>query len=152
VQEANLVAMNKMGDLKLQDHGSIIQWLSQIVINKIRDANDYFSAQKRDVDRVANVDFDPGAMPANSNGGGRREPSPVERAGLEELRQVLDEAMIQLPEDLREVILLRDYYSADWAYVSRESGIRDEAEVQKLHRRAWINLRRIVGPRMDSLL
>lgn len=151
-QEANLVAMNKMADLKLQDHASIIQWLSKIVLNKIRDANDYFHAQKRNIDRVVNVDIGSRIGQGVSAPAANSAASPVEQAGQSELRGILDEAMIQLPDELREVILLRDYYAADWGYVSRETGIRDVAEVQKLHRRAWISLRRIVGPRMKDML
>jgi len=152
VQEANLIAIRKLGDLNMKDHASIIQWLSQVVLNKIRDAHGYLTAEKRDVGRL--VDIDPevaedGNEPAFQVA---NEGSPDEQAARNELCRILDDAMMQLAEEYRVVILNRDYYGASWKRVSLELGLSNEGEARTLHRRAWIALRRAIGPSMEGLL
>jgi len=73
-------------------------------------------------------------------------------AGRNELCRIVDDAIVQLAEKYREVILYRDYYGATWRHVADELGLRDEGEARTLHRRAWIALRRAIGPRMEDLL
>lgn len=153
VQEANVIAMRKMGDLVLEDHASIIKWLSQVVLNKIRDAHGYLTAEKRDVGREVDVDpevGEDGDEPALY--GATHECSPEEQASRNELCRILDEAMMQLADGYREVILIRDYYGAQWSQVHQQLGLTDAAEARKLHRRAWIALRRAIGPRMEGLV
>jgi len=169
VQQANMVAMRKLSELQLHDNASILRWLSQIVLNQIRDVHHYFDAERRDVGRKVALDPARGAgddeRPALQVAGD--DPLPEELAWRSELREILDDSMTQLAEEYREIILRRDYYGEDWATIANELGYlarQGEASsskerldraihsAQEFHRRAWIKLRRIVRPRLDGLM
>lgn len=155
VQGANAVAARKLNELDLQDHASIMRWLSQIVLNQIRDANDYFSRDKRNVDLQVAMDFGSGANEASDQPvyqGTSDDPLPEEEAWRRELRDILDDSMTKLPEEYREVILQRDYYGAEWPEITELVGKPTVHAAQEFHRRAWIKLRRIVRPRLDGLI
>jgi len=169
VQQVNIVAIRKLETLELRDNASILRWLSQIALNQIRDVNQYFTAERRDVNRVIAMDFGP-----RSDDDGRPrfqgagdDPLPEEQAWRNELREILDDSMTKLSEEYREIIMRRDYYGEDWATIANELGysakqksVEDLAErleravhaAQEFHRRAWIKLRRIVRPRLDGLI
>ena len=105
---------------------------------------------KRDVDRNMEIEIDLGggsttiSLPALDE-----EALPPEEAYKAEVREILDDSMAELPENYREVILLRDYAGASWDYVARERGTSVPA-AEQLYRRAWIRLRRIARPRLDA--
>ena len=149
VQDAYEVAIRKIGDVEVRGPGSILNWLARIAQHKIHDANDYFGAAKRDQRREAPLE-----SAAGSDGGAERIPArttlPDERAARTELREILDDALMELSDDHREVILLRDYCGGDWDYVTRTLGRPNVHATQELHRRAWIKLRRSVGPRLGG--
>ncbi|MAB78331.1 MAG: hypothetical protein CMJ89_03155 [Planctomycetes bacterium] len=147
VQEAFVVAARKIGDLELRSHAGILQWLAKIAENRIRDANDYLFAKKRDRGRekplaappmssVASVQF-PAEQTAMSD-----------RAFKTEIRELMDAAMMELPDDYREVILLRDYSGGDWDYIAEVLGSKNKRICQSLHRRAWVRLARLVGEKL----
>lgn len=141
VQETFLTAVKKLGDFEPRDHASILQWLSRIACNQIHGAHDYHTAQRRDQDRcVPLVDEDLTA----------RQTLPEEHAQKAEVRELLDEAMAQLPDDYREVVLLRDYCDGEWEFVAAQLGRPTAEAARELHRRAWIKLRRIVGPKLGG--
>ena len=146
VQEANAVAMRKIGDLELRDHASILRWLSTIALNKIRDAHDFFTAERRDVDRVVALDGEWAAVARDRSGD---TPSPHDAAERKELHEVLDDCMTELTPEYQEVILLRDYSGGSWEYVTQALGSPTIHAAQELHRRAWIRLRRLVRPRIE---
>lgn len=169
VQEASMVAMRKLGDFQLRDNASILRWLSQIVLNQIRDVHQYFDAERRDVGRVVSLEPTQGAAedtrPALQLAGD--DPLPEELAWRSELREILDDSMTKLTDEYREMVLRRDYYGEDWAtiahelgYVARQGESASSKErldraihaAQEFHRRAWIKLRQIVRPRLDGLM
>ncbi len=153
VQETCAVAARRIEHLELHSPASILQWLSRIAENKIRDAYDYHFAQKRDRRRDRRID------PQRDDESTAAHPAlqgsttmPDERAWKKELREILDEALSLMPEDQREVILQRDYCGADWEHVARQLDRPNVHAVQELHRRAWIRLRRLVKPKLGGLL
>ena len=144
VQEVNLVAAQKLDRFELRSQASILQWLSAIVLNKIRDADDFLTAGKRDARREAAADSALVNLAPDA-------PRPEELAWRAELREILDEGLTRLPESYREVILLRDYSAADWGEVAERLERPSERAAQELHRRAWIRLRTLVAPRLGGL-
>jgi len=163
VQQVNMVAMRKLGELGLRDHSSILRWLSQIALNQIRDQNQYFNADRRNIDRV--VPIDRGTESEDFGRAAREpaddEPSPIEHAANSELCARVDGAMTNLSDEYREIILRRDYLGDSWpkiahelGYVAKQHGIADHEEqleravhaAQEFHRRAWIKLRRFLRP------
>ena len=152
VQDAYAVAMRKIGDLEVRGPGSILNWLARIAEHKIHDANDYFGAEKRDLGREKALD----ASGSASGAFGLRDrfaasaDAPDEEASRSELREIIDDALTELSDVHREVILLRDYCGGDWDYVARTLGRGNTHAAQELHRRAWIKLRRAVRPRLGD--
>lgn len=169
VQQANMVVMRRLGELQVHDNASILKWLSQIVLNQIRDTYHYFEAERRDVDRVVNLDMDPDDGARHRSGWqlAGDDPLPEEHAWRTELRSILDESMLLLKEDYREIILRRDYIGEDWSTIATEMGfvehkadsqsMNEEVEravhaAQARHGRAWIKLRSFVRPRLNGYM
>lgn len=152
VQDVNVTLVRKLGDLEASDRGAILNWLSEVVLNRIRSTASYMNALKREAGRTVpfDVELEEGevhlVLPAEEHA-----PLPPELAWKRELREVLDEAMLELPEHYREVILLRDYAGGSWQYVAREIGSPSEAAAEQLHRRAWVKLQAVVRPRLGDL-
>jgi len=150
VQDVNMIMMRKLGEVEAEDSGAILNWLSEVVLNRVRNTDKYLRALKRDVDRNMEIEIDLGggsttiSLPALDE-----EALPPEEAYKAEVREILDDSMAELPENYREVILLRDYAGASWDYVARERGTSVPA-AEQLYRRAWIRLRRIARPRLDA--
>lgn len=150
VQDAYAVAMCKIGDLEMRGPGSILNWLARIAEHKIHDANDYFAAAKRDLGREKALDASSDGTVSARHRLAAGVEGPDEEAARSELREIIDEALTELPDKHRESILLRDYCGADWDYVTRTLGSPNVHAAQELHRRAWIKLRRAVRPRLQS--
>ena len=151
VQDTYKVAFQKISDLELRSQGSIIKWLSKIAENKIKDANDYFTAQKRDKRRETPLEA---RSPSDSSSGFERDlaadqASPQEQAFEQEMKAILDDAMTGLKDEHREIILARDYCGESWEEVAQSSGYGENLHAaQELHRRAWIKLRTLVAPKL----
>jgi RNA polymerase sigma-70 factor (ECF subfamily) len=64
----------------------------------------------------------------------RPEVDPVGRAGQEDDRQRLAEALGQLPADMRAVVVLRDVYDLPHEAIAEELGITEGAAKVRLHR------------------
>lgn len=149
VQETYHAALRRIDALELRGTASILQWLSTIAENKITDAHRFFFGQKRDRDKEVHL---ADAMRDESGSGGVELASdgapPGEQAASNELARLVDEAVAQLPEDYREVILMRTYYGHDWEQVARLCGRPGADAARQLHRRARIRLGRILRARM----
>jgi RNA polymerase sigma-70 factor (ECF subfamily) len=152
VQDTYEVAYRKFPDLELRDPGAIINWLSRIAVNQIRDAHDRFHAQKRDRRREKPID----APVDTSQAGAAQQLSanttrPDERVAREEIKGILDEVVAELPDEYRQVILMRDYCGCNWQDVLSALRRDDLHAVQQMHQRAWIKLRRQALPRLKGL-
>jgi len=149
VQETMLMASQEIGGLQVRSQASILQWLSKIALNRIRDANKYFGAAKRAAPTVPLR----GGDGCDSSAGGvdpaADETRPGERVERDEVTRILDEAVARLADDDREVVLRRDYEGADWDEIAEQLG-RTPGATRKLHQRAWIRLRRIARPRLEG--
>lgn len=145
VQSTLRAALPKIGDLRPQSAAGLLQWLSLIATNQIRDAYARLRTGKRDVDRERRGDGDDAVARQVAAG----DPPPDERAALLEIRELLDEEVSRLPDDQRRVVLLRDYCGESWDRVSAELE-RDSGAARQLHQRAWIRLRRALRPRLEG--
>ncbi len=146
VQETMSAAFQHIGDLQPRSTASIIQWLSRIAENRIRDAWRSHFAEKRDPRREVNID----ALVSSGGGPGSGTGTPDERAALNELEKLVDEAMTELNEDAREVILLRTYQGGSWDFVARQMGRPGADAARQLYRRARVQLARLVKRRMAA--
>lgn len=146
VQETFQAALRSIGELRVENDADLLNWLARIATNRIRDEHDRLNAQKRGSGRDRALDGDDSRARA-------REPvaddtSPVEAAMRSEVREVLDRAIAELPEEYREMVLLRDYCGASWESIAERFPEKSVHAAQQLHQRAWIKVRRLAEPRL----
>ena len=151
VQETLAAAANRVTDFEPASHASILHWLAAIAQNKVGDAHGREFAQKRDRGRERPLSS---PQAEGSEAELRFEAditAPEDRASRNELRTLVDGAIAELPDDYREVIILRDYEAGDWEWVTEHmSGDRSRHACQELHRRAWIRLGSLVRGRLGD--
>lgn len=154
VQDVFANAAQNIGSLELRSTASIIQWLSRIAENRMHDTHRHFFGLKRDKRREVHIADDgrgsvdertPGMIVAGDGD------SPPEAASRRELAQIVDEAVAELPDDYREVIMLRTYSGGSWEFVTREMGRPNPDATRQLHRRARMRLARIVRRKMSGI-
>ncbi len=141
-------ASRQLAGFEPENAASLLHWLSTIATRKIRDELDRLHAAKRDVGReVALSAFDgsssgPGWQPA------ARDLSPSMALFRKELEELFDAAVSLLPDDQREVVILRDYCHHAWDDIARLLSRTSPHAASQLHQRAWIALRRTLGPKL----
>jgi RNA polymerase sigma-70 factor (ECF subfamily) len=147
VQEALMVAAKNIHKEEFQSSAAIRNWLARIAEHKITDAHDYFTAQRREPAREQSVNVVINGESVGWDVPGQG-PSPHSNMAGSELFEIVDEAMTELSEDHREVILMRQYCGAGWSEIASSIG-RTLAATQELHRRGWERLQSIVAPRVS---
>jgi RNA polymerase sigma-70 factor (ECF subfamily) len=121
VQETLLKAHTSFGQFQGQTEGELAAWLRRILINNLNDfMRGYQQAAARQVGRERSLDELLGDSSAALAGllavGG---PSPSESAERREAALVLAEALDELSEDYREVLVLRSLEERDWDETAR---------------------------------
>jgi RNA polymerase sigma-70 factor (ECF subfamily) len=139
VQETFLAALQGFDRFDLRDEAALIHWLSVLAENRIRDAADYHGAGKRAREREVPLAA-PGTsgtvrvdLPADSLG-------PSDKAAHEEQVERLDAALSALPEELREIVLLRDYAGMAWEDIARRVGRPSPDAARMAHGKALLLL------------
>jgi RNA polymerase sigma-70 factor (ECF subfamily) len=152
VQETFVSAFGHIDKLEVRGTASILQWLSRIAENQMHDTYRRHYGLKRDKSREIGLATGvPGdeerelAVPALTD-----EMTPDHRAEKREMEQIVDEAVAELPEDYREVIILRTYYGGSWDFVTTQMGRPNVDATRQLFRRARIRLGRLVRQRLAS--
>lgn len=150
-------AAQQIASFEPQNEASLLHWLATIAANKIRDELDRMRAQKRDCGREVSLAALGETGSGDSSSGSAwqpagRETSPSGMLFRKELEELFDAAVRDLPDDQREVVLLRDYCRFDWESIARKLGRANAHAACQLHQRAWIALRRALGPKLrDSM-
>ena len=139
VQEVGVIAIQRIGDLRITDAASVRSWLRSILSYRLKELAARLTAEKRDMRRE--VPLAP-PKPWDSTRSGAFDPSgnetsPGERAERLEMRELLDEVVGELPENQRIVVLMRDYDHAEWERIRDEMAASTIAAVQQMHHRAW---------------
>lgn len=138
VQNTFAAALRGIGELELQRHSSVIEYLSRVMENQIRGAVDHFEALKRTPGGgvVLSIDDDEGArIDAPS-----RESSPADQAAARELKEIYDECVRALEPAHRDVVLLREYGEASWEEVRIALNRPTQHAAQQLYARAQMKL------------
>lgn len=144
VQDACVVAMEKLSEFEPRSPTSVLQWLTRIAEYQIRNRAAYYRAQQRDAvrerrlgsDDPSSSDVPALAVPADPG------PTPSQLNIRSELETLLDECVGEIePEDQKEVVMLRDFFGADWETIRQQLGRPTIEAVQELHRRAHEKLR-----------
>jgi RNA polymerase sigma-70 factor (ECF subfamily) len=146
VQETFLDAHRNFPNFRGTSETQLVRWLRQILAAKLADLlRRYLGAQGRDVrlereiadalDR-SSVLLDRGLMAAQS--------SPSQQASRREQAVLLADALGELPDDYREVIVLRHLEGLKFHEVAERMG-RSLDSVEKLWLRALARLRQLLG-------
>lgn len=77
---------------------------------------------------------------------------PIEREWAAKLRALLDDNVRELPPELREVVLMRDYCCASWPEIGHKLGIDAPEALLARHGRAWQQLRAQMRGQVGELL
>jgi RNA polymerase sigma-70 factor (ECF subfamily) len=129
LQEAYLSAHRSFADFEYTDDGAFLRWLCRIIDNRLRDAHDYFTAKKRQEVPV----------PRSALTG------PVTALNRVENRERVENALRQLSDEHREVLLLR-YFGGLSAEEAGQRMNRSAGAVRNLAARALVELGKHVGP------
>lgn len=139
VQNTFAVAFRKLRGFEVRDHSSLIQYLSRVLENQIRDAVQYFDAPKRNPSPGQLVSAD--AVAAGEEDEPRaRAPRPEEEAVSREFGEIYDECVRDLDPLHREVVLLREYADASWTEIREALDRPTEHAARLLYSRAQIKL------------
>jgi RNA polymerase sigma-70 factor, ECF subfamily len=146
VQETYLEAHRDFRQFRGITEGELVGWLRQILASNLANlVRHYRGTQRRDVrlerDLAVELDqssrvLDQGLVAAGS--------SPSQQAARREQAVLLADALGRLPEDYREVIILRHLEGLSFPEVARRMG-RTLDSVDKLWARALARLRRSLG-------
>lgn len=146
VQETFLSAHRDFATFRGATEGELVGWLRQILAaNVAMLVRRYLGTQRRDVrlecDLAAEIDqssriLDGGLVTPDS--------SPSHQASRREQGVLLANALERLPEDYREVLILRHMEDLTFPEVAKQMG-RSIDSVKKLWTRALVQLRRALG-------
>ena len=149
VQETFEAALPKLAEFEVRHDAAFIQWLAKVAERRIQSAARAMHAQKRDHRREVALDARGGSNSSSMSWQlVASEVDAPERLAQAELAALVDECVDELPEDQREVILLRDFAGGDWPFVAKELGRPTPSAARELHRRARIRLTVMVGRRL----
>ncbi len=137
VQETFRAALRGLADLHVSEDAGVLGWLATVAENRIRDE----VARGRRAKRSAATEesLDRSRSPFSISTGAT---PPPDAAYRREVRELLDLAIAELPDEYREVVLLRDFCGADWPEIAAKLGRDNLNAAQQLHQRAWIRLRK----------
>jgi len=146
VQETFLKAHRHFVQFCGMTESELVSWLRQILATTLANlVRHYYSAQRRDVrlERELAADLDQSSRVLD---GGllAKQSSPSQRAARREQAVVLADALGQLQEDYREVVILRQLQGLSFPEVARHMG-RTVDSVKKLWARALAQLRDSLG-------
>lgn len=150
VQETFVIAIERFDHFEVRNESSLINWLAKIAENCIRNRRKKRSswAEAALESVVAMADsaqaFDP---PAQAD-------LPLEAAAKREEQQALEECIRELPDDKREVIIIRNFArppgtkrEVPWDVVAEEIGAPSADAARMLHARARIELAELLSQR-----
>ena len=146
VQETYLEAHRNFARFQGTSEGQFVRWLRQILATRLADLlRRYLGTQGRDVrlEREIQDGFDRSSVLLD-RGLVAPQSSPSQQAARREQSVLLADALGQLPEDYREVIILRNLEALTFPEVAERMG-RSLDSVEKLWMRALARLRQQLG-------
>jgi RNA polymerase sigma-70 factor (ECF subfamily) len=123
LQDAYAAAWQGFSHFDYLDDGAFLRWMCRIIDHRLRDANDYFTAAKRQIQER------PQSAPTG----------PLTALARAENREQLQAALGQLSEEHREVILLR-YFQGLSAEEAGTRMQRSAGAIRSLLSRALVEL------------
>jgi RNA polymerase sigma-70 factor, ECF subfamily len=146
VQETFLKAHRHFGQFRGMTESELVSWLRQILAATLANlVRHYYTAQRRDVrlERELAADLDQSSRVLDQ-GLLAKQSSPSQRAARREQAVILADALGRLPEDYREVVILRQLQGLSFPEAARCMS-RTVDSVKKLWARALAQLRDSLG-------
>ncbi len=143
-QEAMLKVFQSLDGFEYRSEGSFRNFLATCVRSAIADYHRVANAHKRGGGRVR-VFAECGTESLSASLFRGHDPSPSEVVRAKEFEARLEEALLELDEHHREVIILRKILQLDYADVARELGFEKEATARQVCKRALAKLRSKLG-------
>ena len=140
VQNTFLAALGALERFEAREDAALIDWFARLVEHQLNDVFKHHTALKRDASRRVSLE---GTGPASDRlpiQPVAQEPTALERLSQAEAAGLLDECVAELPDDLREAIVLRDHAAASWALIAERLGRPSEGAARELYRRAQVRL------------
>lgn len=134
VQETLLRAQQGIGAFRGDGEEQLLAWLRRILLNLLGNVQrDFYETQRRELSRETSLDgFDSTARPLTIVTGGH---TPRSAALATEEALLLRRALLRLPEEYREVVVLRNWERQSFNAIGQKMGRTAEA-VRKLWSRA----------------
>jgi RNA polymerase sigma-70 factor (ECF subfamily) len=150
LQETFLAAVRSIENFEMREEASLINWLSRLAERQIIAAADFHGAKKRDSRRDVSLtgrDGDSQTVSVRLGLEDGRAPRPLDSVADAEEQARVEDCLERLPEEYRELILLRNYADASWESVAEETGRPSPAAARMMHARALVELGKLVrGP------
>ena len=150
VQNTFIQAIHSFDSFEVREDARLIDWFAKLVEHQVLKSDRHHGALKRDRerdvvlrdvrDRIASGEIELEPV--------RSDTAIVDRVANEEHKRILDECLAELPEQQREVILLRDYAQGSWDWIARELDRPSVAAAREFHRRALLRLMETARPRL----
>jgi len=142
LQEAAAEALKGLNRFEMRDESSFIRWLATIVEHQITARADYHQASKRSKSREVplqeRVDTKMGESEINL--ADDAVVTPFSDVMKTEEQDAVQDAIAELPEKYRELIVLRDYTGASWEDVAEAVGAKSPNAARMMHSRAVARL------------
>ncbi|SRR5260221_250497 len=147
LQETFLAAVRSLESFEMREEASLINWLSRLAERQIIAAADFHGAKKRDSRRdvpISGPIGDSQTVSVRIGLADGREPRPLDHIADAEEQKHVESCLERLPEEYRELILLRNYAGASWESVAEETGRPSPAAARMMHARALVELGKLV--------
>lgn len=147
LQETFLAAVRSLDSFEMREEASLVNWLSRLAERQIIAAADYHGAKKRDRRRNVSLTSSIGetqSIRTEKSLPDDKSPRPPDATANDEEQRIVEACLEQLPEEYRELILLRNYADASWEAVAEETGRPSAAAARMMHARAMIELGKLV--------
>lgn len=146
LQETFIAAVRSFENFEMREEASLVNWLSRLAERQIIAAADYHGAKKRDQGRNVSlsgaiVDTGSVRVPLSFPDETTR---PLDKIAATEEQKIVEGCLDRLPEEYRELILLRNYAGASWESVAEETGRPSAAAARMMHARAMIELGKLL--------
>ena len=141
VQEATMIAVDKLSGFEAKQRANILHWLTKISDNVISNKRDMILAQKRDPRLERSIKSSESSPQQSGVILPDDRPTPSQVLSEREQNECVDACVEALePDAYRQVILMRDYCDTDWESIRVELDRPTVDSVRELHRRARAKL------------
>lgn len=147
LQDTFIAAVRSLDSFEMREEASLIQWLSRLAERQIIAAADYHGAKKRDSRKeapIAGADESGATATVRFEFTDGKSAQPLDLLANSEERARVEARLAELPEDYRELILLRNYAGASWEAIAEETGRPSAAAARMMHARALIELGKLL--------